>query len=189
MPVSTKEIWERLSDKLQAFIGRRVRDKDLASDLLQETFVRIHQGVGSLKEDDRVLAWVYRIARNAIADHFRKTVETRTDGTADVPAEERESDNFNQDIARCLFEMLPAIPETYRSALELAEVAGLTQQEVGERLGLSLSGAKSRVQRGRGMLRAMLLDCCHLHFDRHGNIVDYERHGRCSGGCSDQTER
>lgn len=186
MPASTKEIWERFSGELKAFIGRRVRDEDLASDLLQETFVRIHQGLGSLEENDRVLAWVYRIARNAIADHFRKTPESQTDGTPDVIVEELESDNFNKDVGRWLLEMLPSIPETYRAALEMAEVEGLTQREVSERLGLSLSGAKSRVQRGRDMLRDMLFRCCHLHFDGHGNVVDYERRGPCSSCCPEE---
>ena len=80
--------------------------------------------------------------------------------------------------------MLPSIPEKYRAAVELAEVEGLTQQQVGQRLGLSLSGAKSRVQRGRKILRNMLLGCCHLEFDRRGNVVDYERRGGRPGCCS-----
>lgn len=183
MPISTELIWERFSDELRSFIGRRVRDGDLASDLLQETFVRIHQGLGSLKEDDRVLAWVYRVARHTIANHFRKTAGKETEAAADVLAEERERDNFNEEVGRWLFDMLPSMPERYRAAVQLAEVEGLTQREVGARLGLSLSGAKSRVQRGREMLRDILLRCCHLEFDRSGNVVDYEQHGKCSSCC------
>ncbi len=183
MPLSTKQLWERFSDELKGFIGRRVRDGHLAGDLLQETFVRIHEGLGSLKDDERVLAWVYRVARNTIADHFRSTAEKRADEAADVPAQEPELDNYNEDVGQWLLEMLPSIPDRYRAAVELAEVEGLTQREVGERLGLSLSGAKSRVQRGRALLRDMLLGCCHLEFDRRGNVVDYERRGTCSSCC------
>ncbi len=189
MRVSTEQVWERFNDELKAFIERRIGDTDLASDLLQETFVRIHQGLGSLKDDDRVLAWVYRVARNTIADHFRKTARKETIEAADVLAKEPEFDNYNEDVGRWLLGMLPSIPERYRAAVELAEVEGLTQQDVGQRLGLSLSGAKSRVQRGREMMRNMLLDCCHLEFDRRGNVVDYERRGGCSGCCSDGKER
>ena len=184
MPVSTEQVWERFQDDLRKFIARRVRDQELAADLLQETFVRIHRGLGSLKDDDRVLAWVYRVARNSIADHFRKSARTETDESAEAPATGPDRANHDEDLGRCLLGMLPAMPEKYRAAIELAEIEGLPQQEVAQRLGLSVSGAKSRVQRGREMMRRMLLDCCHLEFDRRGNVVDYERRGGC-GGCGD----
>lgn len=184
MSLSTEDVWRRFSDELEAFIARRVRDRDLASDLLQETFVRVHQGLPNLKDDERVLAWIYRVARNTIADHFRKEVKAESlDGNEHAGTAEPESDNWNEEMGRCLLGMLSSLPEEYRAAVELAEVEGIPQREVGERLGLSLSGAKSRVQRGREMLRNMLLECCHVELDRRGNVVDFGREGKCAGEC------
>jgi RNA polymerase sigma-70 factor (ECF subfamily) len=70
--------------------------------------------------------------------------------------------------------MITELPEPYREAVQLTELEGLTQQELATRLGISLSGAKSRVQRGRAMLKDMLLECCRFEFDRRGGIVGCE---------------
>ena len=70
--------------------------------------------------------------------------------------------------------LIDDLPSAYREALTLTEIDGLTQAEMGRRLGLSLSGAKSRVQRGRAIVRDQLLDCCHVELDRRRHIIDYE---------------
>ena len=80
--------------------------------------------------------------------------------------------------------MVDRLPEPYRAAVALADVEGLGRQEIADRLGLSLSGAKSRVQRGRQQLRAMFLDCCNVERDGRGNVMEYhptERSGRYCG--------
>ena len=82
--------------------------------------------------------------------------------------------------------MVERLPEPYREAMKLADFEGLSQQEVADRTGVSLSGAKSRVQRARRQLREMILDCCHVERDVRGNVVDYETTERtpryCCGG-------
>ena len=82
------------------------------------------------------------------------------------------------------------LPEPYREALLLTEYEGLTQQQLAERVGISLSGAKSRVQRGREKLKQILLDCCHVELDRRGGIIDYQgqcdccANGHCGPDCA-----
>src|SRR4029079_15942620 len=73
---TTEAIWTRLSSDLRRFIRRRVADDHVADDLLQDTFVRVHRGIGTLQEADRLAAWVYRIARNVVHDHHRKANNT-----------------------------------------------------------------------------------------------------------------
>jgi RNA polymerase sigma-70 factor (ECF subfamily) len=68
----------------------------------------------------------------------------------------------------------------------LTELEGRTQRELADALSLSFSGAKSRVQRGREQLKALLLACCHVEVDRRGGVVDYEPRQGCSG-CSRPT--
>ena len=84
-----------------------------------------------------------------------------------------------RELARCLLPLMNRLPPAYRRAVTLAELEGLTQREVASSLGLSLSGAKSRVQRGRQMLAESLQDCCRVEFDRRGGIADYT----CGTGC------
>jgi RNA polymerase sigma-70 factor, ECF subfamily len=175
---STEAIWTHLSADLRRFIRRRVPDDHVADDLLQETFVRVHRHLPALEEVGRVAAWVYQIARNVVRDHFRTAQAT----AAAVPladAEPADEADDPHDETRCracgwLGELVAALPDGYREAVRLSEVEGLSQQAVADRLGLSLSGAKSRVQRGRAMLKDELERCCRFEFDARGNVIDYE---------------
>ncbi len=173
---STDAIWTHLSSDLRRFIRRRVSDDHVADDLLQETFVRVHRNIGTLHEVDRLAAWVYEIARNVVHDHHRKTTNS---SVALADADPADDCDVHQSRLHCrgagwMDEMIRSLPEGYREAVQLNEIEGMSQQEVAERLGLSLSGAKSRIQRGRAMLKDVLEQCCHFEFDGRGNMMDYE---------------
>lgn len=173
---TTDAIWTHLSSDLRRFILRRVSDDHVADDLLQETFMRVHRSIGTLKEEDRLAAWVYQIARNVINDHHRKATNS-TLALADTDPIDGCDDHMTQ--LRCrgagwLDEMIRSLPDGYREAVQLAEIEGLSQQAVADRLRLSLSGAKSRIQRGRSMLKGVLDQCCHFEFDGRGNMIDYD---------------
>lgn len=173
--VSTEAVWTHLGEDLQRFIRRRVADDHVADDLLQETFVRIHRNIGQLTDADRLSGWVYRIARNVIHDEYRRSGRDvlPLDGIdASVAPEPADRSACHPD--RWWTELTSQLPDEYRTAVELAEIHGLSQREIATRLGLSLSGAKSRVQRGRVMLRELLNQCCAFQFDRRGNLMDVE---------------
>lgn len=173
---STGAIWTRLSSDLRRFIRRRVADDHVADDLLQETFVRVHRNLATLQEQDRLAAWVYQIARNVVRDHHRKAANS-TATLADADPADDGDDHLTQLHCRgagWLDEMIRSLPDGYRQAVQMAEIEGHSQQEVADRLGLSLSGAKSRVQRGRTMLKAALEQCCDFEFDGRGNLMDYD---------------
>lgn len=194
MSVSTEHAWQALSQQLRIFFRRRVTDDQLAEDLLQETFVRVHNGLASLQKQERLAAWVQRIAHNTLRDYFRKGFVSKevltSDGVVanDIPEEHISEENHNQEIAAGLGCIVQQLPPRYREAIELTEFQGLTQSEVGTRLGLSLSGAKSRVQRGRVKLKDLLLECCHFELDRHGNVIEYQPQRPCSGCCGPPTD-
>lgn len=173
---STDSVWSQLNADLRRFIRRSVSDEHVAEDLLQETFVRIHRHIESLADTDRLAAWVYQIARNVIHDHYRNSARSPvalgdTDPAAEPP------DQFNQMRCRSvewLDELIARLPESYREALRLAEIEGLPQKDVALRLGISLSGAKSRIQRGRVKLKEVLEQCCRFEFDRRGNLLEID---------------
>jgi RNA polymerase sigma-70 factor, ECF subfamily len=181
--ISTEQVWQELSTQLRHFIRRRVADEQLAEDLLQESFLRIHNSIVTLTDHDRLAAWVYRIARNTIADYFRQGARPAEEAPSPhvSEAEDASDRNYNAAVAQWLVHMVQRLPDTYREAVQLAELEGMTQRDVSERLNLSVSGAKSRVQRGREKLKQMLLRCCHIELDRRGNVVDYRSHAGC--GC------
>jgi RNA polymerase sigma-70 factor (ECF subfamily) len=171
--LNTESVWSNLSSDLRRFIRRRVPDDHTTDDLLQETFVRIHRGLPALEDGDRLRAWVYRIANNVLTDHCRKRVPgTGIDDTMVVARSEEPRSLVMEGAAKWLDEIIDTLPEPSREAIRLSEIGGLTQQTVADRLGISLSGAKSRVQRGRSQLKEELLKCCRFDLDRHGRIVD-----------------
>jgi RNA polymerase sigma-70 factor (ECF subfamily) len=172
---TTDAIWSHLNADLRQFIRRKVSDDHAADDLLQETFLRIHRNIGGLREGERLAAWVYQIARNVVHDHYRSTAKSSVAFADSEPASDPGIDESRP--AAChglswLNEMVALLPEGYREAVELGEVQELPQQEIATRLGLSLPGAKSRIQRGRAMLKDLFQQCCTVDLDGRGRVME-----------------
>jgi RNA polymerase sigma-70 factor, ECF subfamily len=176
----SEQVWKEHHARIRGFIRRRVADNAAAEDILQDVFLKMHAGLPSLKDGKKLQGWLYRIARNAIVDHFRSQRPT-ADISESLPQLETDpGEKVVQELSECLEPMIPMLPEIYREAVMLSELKGLTQKEVAEAQGISLSGAKSRVQRGRALLKEMLTECSRLEFDHSGRLCDYERKGK---GC------
>ncbi|WP_149400530.1 RNA polymerase sigma factor SigZ [Dictyobacter arantiisoli] len=182
MSTTTEQAWEAFHTPLYQFIRRRVADDATAEDLLQDVYLKIHQQRGSLRDARRMESWIYQITRNLIIDYYRShrhQMTTLDDVEAlDLP-EELPDDDIVSELLPCVRAMVLSLPGQDRQALILTEYQGLTQKELGERLGLSLSGAKSRVQRAREKLKQELLACCHFELDRRGHILDYQPRSDC----------
>jgi len=170
-----ENIWEEFSEPLKSFISRRIKNDQDVEDILQNVFFKIHNRIGDLRENDKIHAWVYRVTRNVITDFYRsqKHEENICGLSEDIAIEIEDEASVNGEIAQCLKTMIKHLPEKYQQAIILTEFQNLTQKELGEKMGLTVSGAKSRVQRARLKLKEMLLGCCHLEFDRRGNVIDY----------------
>jgi RNA polymerase sigma-70 factor, ECF subfamily len=168
--VTTQQIWMDFSEALKQLITRRVPNQADAEDILQEVFQKIHRSLDTLKADNKLQAWIYQITRNAIIDYYRQQkMVVELPETLEEETAEPEANN----IIACLKPMVESLPEKYRQALILTEFEGLFQKALAESLGISFSGAKSRVQRAREQVKEKLLECCHLEFDRMGQIVEY----------------
>ena len=179
MTVALESVWDQFSDRLRSFIRARVPDEETAEDILQDVFVRIHAKVGTLQDLGKLESWLYQITRNVIIDYYRSRRPTEqlfeTLGSSEEVYEEALVTRLASDVR----EMVEALPEPYREALVLTSYEGLSQKELAKRLGLSYSGAKSRVQRARERVKDMLMTCCHFEFDRRGTVIDYYDHCCC----------
>jgi RNA polymerase sigma-70 factor (ECF subfamily) len=172
-----------LRGDVRRFLARRVRP-DLVDDLSQEVFLRMHEHAGDLRDADRVAPWLFRIARSVVVDHHRRRRDHAELDAEDEPPVEEPETNFNAEMAQGVRSMMAALPEEDRSALELTEVDGISQRELALRSGLSPSGARSRVQRGRQLLEAVVRACCDYEVDRRGNVVTCSpRPGRDCSTC------
>ncbi len=203
MTKTTEELWQLVHDGLHAFIAKRVNDQWHVEDILQDVFVRVHRQIDSVSDPGRLIAWIYQITRNTIIDHYRKPgrqreipsglsaeLEVLNEVSETLTATHHgDADEPRTELAACLRPMIERLSQDYREAVTLVEVDGLTQQAAANRMGLSLSGMKSRVQRGRAQLKQMLDDCCVIELDRRGGVIDYRSHSAKCDGCSPQEPR
>jgi RNA polymerase sigma-70 factor (ECF subfamily) len=175
----TSAMWAEFATPLRAFVARRVPAGIEPDDVVQEVFLRVVRHLPTLRDAERVEAWLYQIARNALRDAMRSRQrrDSRTDSLEiDLPTEPVLEDvrAAEAELAPCLTGMVARLPEPYRTAMELTSQQGLTQSEAAKRAGVSISGMKSRVQRAREQLKRMLLQCCEVDVDRRGGVSDYQ---------------
>lgn len=176
MNSNLETIYTDFHSKLHRFIAGRVSDPDTAEDILQDVYLKIHANIGGLSESDRLESWIYQITRNAIIDHYRRA-RPQDELSESLASPLDDEPDAVSELAPSVKGMLNCVPRKYHQALELTELQGLSQVELADRLGMTVSGAKSRVQRAREKLKEAFLDCCHFEFDRLGRVVDY--HPKC----------
>ncbi len=177
MNADLEQIWHEFAAKLGQFIRARVADPATAEDILQDVFVKLQARLGQLKDPAKLPGWIYLITRNAIIDHYRTRKET-VEVPESLAAEEESKTSETEELKSAFLRMIYSLPEPYREALVLTELEGLKQQQLAGRLGISLSGAKSRVQRGRQQLKKLLTECCTFEFDRRGRVIDCAPRGK-----------
>jgi RNA polymerase sigma-70 factor, ECF subfamily len=175
---SLAALWDHMHARLYRFICARLVDKNDAEDILQDVFMRIHANIGRVRNMERLESWIFQIARNSIVDQYRR--RRAVAGLDDLLVEEEfEVEDTAITLAGCLREAVDSLPEPYREALILTEYAGLSQKELAQRLGISFSGAKSRVQRARQKVKDILLSGCHLELEAHGIMLDFRKQCCC----------
>ncbi len=176
--------WSAIADRMRPFVRKRVRCDADADDVMQELFLRITSGIQALENDDRLDAWLYQIARNLITDRFRRE-QRASDAVTSLAESAHEADDCPEaavrDLAGCLTPLVQQLAPTYRAAVTLVELDGLSNRTAAQQAGISEAGMKSRVQRGRAMLRGLLEACCRMERDRTGAVSAYEKRG--GDGC------
>lgn len=164
--VADLQTWQSGEKRLLAFIRKRVMDTAIAKDILQDVFLQYYQRSHELKDPSRLESWLFRIARNLIADTYRRANRKLPDLTVDAPT-------FNTECAAsCLRNEIRALPAMNREVLEKVEIQSLSQKQLAKVTGLSYTALKSRVQRSRELLRRKMTTKYHLEFDAYGNVLD-----------------
>lgn len=166
----TATLYRAHRDELRRFLAARV-GADRADDLLHDVFLKVHEHLHALDEGAHLRGWIYRIARNVVIDHQRRLRPT-AEVPPELPAEPPEAlSPWHDAVVAGLEHFVDGLPATDAEVLRRVELAGESQAELARALGLSPSGARSRVQRARRRLHDALLACCDLTFDRYGVVV------------------
>jgi len=165
--------WKSLRDRIRVYFVRRVSSRERAEDLLQETLLRIVKQTKPIGTIGNIEAWAIRIARNVLVDDLRRRKEVPADVSNVAEIESESSENLNSEVGQWLIGYLEELPNDLAEAVRLADLEGVSQKEAAEKIGISYSGFKSRVQRGRAMIKDLIQKCCRLELDTRGNVVDY----------------
>jgi RNA polymerase sigma-70 factor (ECF subfamily) len=172
--------WHELEKQLRPYVARRVASPDEIDDVVQDIFLKLHQGLGTIQDDESFGGWVYRVARNTLADRGRAKARGRAftaGGTAIeevVPATSEELDDLQANLGECVALFVSRLPSPYREAITLTELQGLAQKDAAQVLGVSLSALKSQVLRGRAKIRDMFEACCEISVDARGRVLACE---------------
>ena len=183
LDATARDSWRVLGEQLGAFIGRRLPAQEV-DDVLQDVLMRIHKNARYLGDDSRFGPWVYSVARNAVIDRLRRKAAPLAEAAALDSVAAPNEEESEQPLLNCVTPFVARLPQTYRHAITLVELQGLTQADAAKIAGVSLSGMKSRVQRGRRLLREMFEECCALKIDARGRVVDAERHEETASDCT-----
>jgi RNA polymerase sigma-70 factor (ECF subfamily) len=165
--MKTKYLWDEFSKELLRFIASKTGDSDLAKDLLQEVFIKVHLKIPQLDNRQQIRSWLYTVSANTVTDYFRNKIST----TSLPEIKEEEETESTHSAENCLMPLINELPEKYQQALLLSEIYNMKQKNVAEILGVSLSGAKSRIQRGRRLLQEGYIKCCSYSINKHGKLV------------------
>lgn len=174
----TRRVQRELEERVRVFVARRVPSPEV-DDVLQEILLRLARGFPGLRDEERLAPWLYRVARSAIVENHRQRARhpvfaaEALDETS-APSELPDPTPLEQELASYVVSFITKLPSPYREALTLTELEGLTQQAAADAVGISLSGMKSRVQRGREKLREALEACCRIAVDQRGRVIECE---------------
>lgn len=176
----TDAVWNEFSAQIRSYLLKKVRVEDDADDLLQEIFIKIHGNIDDLKDEKKLAPWIHQIVRNSLTDYYRKKNLETTELNEEVIASENElnDDIYKQCISGCLKVFMNKLPEKYKVPLELSDIRSLKQKDIAKEMNISYSGLKSRVQRGREMIKEMFIDCACISEDGKPNL-ELESCGIC----------
>ena len=175
--------WDLIKDRLKGFIKKNVRDEDLSKDLLQQVYLQAAQNSNSIKNQNKIDSWLYRIAKNVVTDHFRAETRKRSIDVAILKSSihNEEAPLFHhEELSSCLHPMLNNLHEYDRYLLVNIDLLGISQKSLAEQLKIAYPTMKSKVQRARKKLKNEFLKCCRIKSDAYGNILNAEEKNICS---------
>ena len=155
------EVYEEHYDRVRNFILASVKNRWVADDLVQETFLRVLQNLGKVRDQAKLSSWVFRIAANLCRDYFRspsrKLIPFEDNPAKELPGEsslEREIEQYQTSLL--VQDLIKLLPEPMRQVIYLCDIKEESHQEAADLLGISLGNVKVRLHRARGQLKAIL---------------------------------
>jgi len=171
------EIYDQYYSRVRRVILGLVRDEWLADDLTQETFAKVQDHLGDLRDPTKLSSWIFRIAYNLCQDHFREAgksvivnpaegheIETLEEGSVQKEFEQHQ-------MSECVQIEIDRLPESLRTVLILSDVMEFSQREIAEVVGITVENVKVRLHRARKKLKDLLEQKCTFETDERNVLV------------------
>lgn len=162
------EVIQEFYNFLKAYILGKVKNKQVAEDIVQEVMIKLVEAHQKSPQVDNIKAWLFQVSRNTIFDYFKKhNIEANFDNDWKI-----ESDDSNENskviVADYIIPMIEMLPSTYAVALKMSDIDNIPQKDIATKLGLGLSATKMRIQRARIKLKELFIECCDIEYDKNG---------------------
>jgi RNA polymerase sigma factor (sigma-70 family) len=143
-----------------AFVQKRVGDRALAEEILQDAFVRSVDKLDTVR--DTAVGWFYRVLRNAIIDHHRRNAaaERRLERLAVEPTDDDLDEELHRTVCKCVAQLADTLKPEYATALRRIEIDGVSVKDYADEAGISSNNAGVRVFRAREALRKQVAKSC-----------------------------
>lgn len=166
--MTTQQVWSKYADDIKRFILSKIKDDVITDDILQDTFIKVHTKLHTLKDITKLKSWIFSIARNSILDYFKASNKTFEFANFESETIAEENAHTEKD---CLRGILKNLPKKYRDPLFLSDIKGLKQQEVATQLNQNITTTKSQIQRARKLIAKGFMDCCGYVLNEEGKLV------------------
>ncbi len=183
------EIYERYHRRVVAYAAKLL-GSDSAEDIAQEVFLKVGRSLGTLSDDAKLTSWIYAITINAVRDHARRhapeaerveplhrerqAVETADDPLSRLPdttSRSPEQSAIRNEMVACYLDHVRRLPRRYYVVYALSELEDLSNQEIADRLSLSLGTVKIRLHRARALLYGELRRNCRCYQNERGELM------------------
>ena len=173
------ELWDEHKSELRNFIKKRVKDPDLTNDILQDVLLKVYEFCIHKSGVRNIRSWLFQITQNTITDHYRKNSKTSLqEEMKDFPLEDE--NQAMREAEKYILPMINFLPEKYSTPLKMADIDNMKQAEIAEKLNLTLSATKSRIQRARNLLKEEFIICCHFETGKNGTLLSFEIKDSCA---------
>ena len=177
------DIYDQYYARVRKFILALVKDEWAADDLIQETFLKVQQNLGALRDPSKLSSWIFRIAYNLCQDHFRQLKRSRKEERIDQEGMEdfkealiqKKSDIQKEleqrQMGECVQNQINLLPDSLRTVLVLFDIMEFSHQEIADILGITVRNVKVRLHRARKKLKPILEETCAFERDERNVLV------------------
>lgn len=176
--MTSEKLWKAYHTDILRFIFSLVKNEQISKDLTQETFIKAHVKLETLKDASKVKAWLFSIARYTTMDYFKKSAQTTS--LKDYDIIDDYSEEKEHSAKDCLPGIIKHLPKKYRDPLFMSDIKGIKQTEIANQLHLPLATIKSQIQRARKLITKGYMDCCDYKLNEDGFLTgETKEKGEC----------